>query len=248
MLVLGGTRDAITIAQRLNDGSNCDSILSLAGRTSHPDTGIGEVRIGGFGGAAGLARFLTEHGIVAVVDATHPFAARMSFHAAVACARANVPLVALVREPWVASAGDRWVPASNVNACAALAAALGRRIFLTVGRQELEPFAALDEHWFLIRSIEPPDPPLPRAYELILARGPFAFSEELALMRAHAIDCVVTKNSGGAATQAKLLAARSLGIPVVMVARPARPADVSSVQHIEAAVDWVRERLAPVRA
>jgi len=219
LLILGGTGEAALLARHLADRPNLDIISSLAGRVADPVLPPGNVRVGGFGGIDGLATYLAEERIDAVVDATHPFAARMSAHAALACGRMNLPLLGFVRPAWIPEPTDRWLPVPDMAAAAALCRG---RVFLTVGRQELAPFADRDA-WFLIRSIDPPEGALPAHHELMLKRGPFGLADEIGLLRAHRIDMIVSKNSGGPATYAKIEAARSLGLPVVMVERPARP-------------------------
>jgi len=224
VLVLGGTTDAATLAALLEARAPGRVLSSLAGRTSTPRALPGRTRVGGFGGTAGLAEYLRTEAIVAVVDATHPFAARMSRNAAEACARANVPLLALVRPVWAPRAGDRWSRVPDMAIAAARAAELGTRIFVTVGSRELAAFAALGERCALVRAIEPPREPLPPGATLVLARGPFSEADERVLMLRYRIDVLITKDSGGDATVAKLAAARALGVPVVVVDRPARPA------------------------
>jgi precorrin-6A/cobalt-precorrin-6A reductase len=238
LLILGGTGEAVALARHLAGRPDLAIVSSLAGRVAAPSLPPGTVRIGGFGGVDGLAAYLTAEQIGAVVDATHPFAARMSAHAAEACRRSGVPLLAFVRPAWVPGAGDRWQPVADMAAAAALCRG---RVFLTVGRQELAGFAD-SEAWFLIRSIDPPDGPLPAAHELLLARGPFGLADEIDLLRAHRIDMVVSKNSGGPATYAKLEAARALGLPVVMVERPARPLadEAGSLEEVWAWLDRLR--------
>ncbi len=242
VLILGGTHDALDLATRLHERSHVKPILSLAGRTERPELPPGDVRVGHFGGVDGLVAFLGEREIRAVVDATHPYAAEMSVHAARACRERGVPLVALVRAEWSPVAGDRWFPAPDIDSAVPLACALGRRIFLTVGGRSLAPFAVRGDRWFLIRSIDPPHEPLPARCDVILKRGPFALADELALLHANAIDVVVSKQSGGLATYAKIAAARALGLPVVMIERPPRP-DVPGVASIEAALLWLEDRV-----
>lgn len=232
LLILGGTGEAARLARHLADRPGLHIISSLAGRVAAPVLPPGAVRIGGFGGVDGLVSYLAD--IDAVVDATHPFAARMSANAAEACRRTGVPLLAFVRPPWVPEADDRWLPAADMAAAAALSRG---RVFLTVGRQELAPFASSDA-WFLIRAIDPPDGPLPAHHELMLKRGPFRLADEIALLRDHRIDLIVSKNSGGPATHAKIAAARALGLPVVMVARPARPA-TDQASSLDAVAGWL---------
>ncbi|AWK84863.1 cobalt-precorrin-6A reductase [Azospirillum thermophilum] len=220
-LVLGGTTEATALARLLAGHPAIDALVSLAGRTKNPVLPPLPTRIGGFGGPEGLAAFLAREGIGAVIDATHPFADRMSANAAAACAATGVPLIVLTRAPWRPGPGDRWVPVPDMAAAAAALRGLGEGVFLTIGRQELAPFEAVPDKRYLIRAVDPPEPmpDLPRA-TLILDRGPFTLDGELALLRGHSIDVLVSKNSGGHATDAKLEAARRLGLPVVMVERP----------------------------
>jgi len=232
LLILGGTGEAAMLARHLAERPDLSIISSLAGRVAAPALPTGNVRIGGFGGVHGLVTFLAD--IDAVIDATHPFAAQMSRHAAEACRRVGVPLLAFVRPAWVAEPGDRWLPVADMAAAAALCHG---RVFLTVGRQELTPFAGSDA-WFLIRSIDPPEGPLPANHELLLARGPFTRDDETALLRAHRIDRVVSKNSGGPATYAKIEAARALSLPVVMVERPTRPI-TDHADSLDAVTAWL---------
>ncbi|CAM5513408.1 Precorrin-6A reductase OS=Streptomyces fumanus OX=67302 GN=GCM10018772_38720 PE=4 SV=1 [Streptomyces fumanus] len=214
---------------------------SLAGRVTAPRRPPGEVREGGFGGAAGLAAWLAAHAVDVLVDATHPFAARISFHAARAAASARVPLLALRRPGWVPVEGDHWHEAGSLDRAAELLPALGRRVFLTTGRTGLAAFAGRRDAWFLVRSVEPPDPPHPPHLEVLLDRGPFTLDGERALLRRHRIDVLVTKDSGGAATAPKLTAAREAGLPVIVVRRPPVPDGVPTVPDPAAAVRWVRE-------
>jgi precorrin-6A/cobalt-precorrin-6A reductase len=223
VLILGGTGEARELARRLVAAGvpGLRVVSSLAGRVSRPALPEGEVRVGGFGGAAGLAAWLAEHDVTVVVDATHPFAETMSAHAAAACAEVPAPLLRLGRAPWFAGAGDAWHEVESMDAAAALLPSLGRRAFVTTGRQGLPALAGVDGVRFLIRCVDPPDAPLPGDCEVVLARGPYSAAAELALMREHGIDVLVTKNSGGELTSGKLAAARKLGIPVIMVRRPA---------------------------
>jgi len=238
VLILGGTAEARDLAARLDGTPGLRVVSSLAGRVRDPALPLGEVRIGGFGGPDGLADWLRGQAVTAVVDATHPFARQISDNAAAACAAVGIPLLSLVREPWAPSDGDAWHQVDSVAAAAAAVPGLGKRAFLTTGRQELAPFAALDGVWFLIRCVDPPEGPLPRSRQVILARGPYDADAELALMREHAIDVLVTKNSGGPLTAGKLAAARRLGIPVVMVRRPPLP-DVPRCSATAEAARWV---------
>lgn len=206
---------------------------SLAGRVSSPRLPVGEVRIGGFGGVDGLAQWLRDKDIRAVVDATHPFARRITFNAFEACARVGVPFLVLRRPGFTPQPGWRWVD-SVADAALDLP---GSRVFLTTGRQDLAEFAGCGE-WFLARMVEPPEPPLPQRIEVLLARGPFTVDGELELMRSHRIDVLVTKDSGGAMTSAKLEAAAQLGVPVVIVRRPPLP-PAETVADVDAAVRWL---------
>jgi precorrin-6A/cobalt-precorrin-6A reductase len=237
VLVLGGTSEARALAGELALRPELRVISSLAGRVSNPALPLGEVRMGGFGGADGLAAYAVAEGLEAVVDATHPFAETISAHAVDACARAGLPLLRLARPAWSSREGDDWHDAGSLGEAAAMLPEFGTRVFLTTGRQGLAVFAEVDL-WFLIRCVDPPDPPLPARSDVLLARGPYERDAERALMRGHGIDVLVTKNSGGPLTEGKLDAARDLGIPVVMVSRPAAAA-AESVTTVSDAVRWV---------
>jgi precorrin-6A/cobalt-precorrin-6A reductase len=239
LLLLGGTGEARELAARLAGRPGIDVISSLAGRTAAPAWPAGRTRVGGFGGPGGLAAWLAAERIDVVVDATHPFAAAMTAAAVTATAGRDVPLLVLRRPGWAAGPGDDW---QRVPSLAAAAARLpGQRVLLTVGRTGLDAFAADRGRWFLIRSVQAPEPPLPPRARLIQARGPFAVADEVALMRAHAIDVMVTKDSGGELTAAKLTAARQLQLPVVMVERPPAP-DAASVTTVAAAMSWLAQQ------
>ena len=224
VLVLAGTAEAAELVGRLAGDPAYDVTASLAGHTRAPAPLPCPVRTGGFGGVDGLVAVLRDGGFEALVDATHPFAAVMPHHAAAAAEVAAVPRVRLLRPPWEPQAGDHWVEVDDLAGAAAALGTLGaRRVLLTTGRLELAPFAAVDGAHMVVRTIEPPDPlPLPSA-TAVLDRGPYTVAGEVALLREHAVDAVVTKNSGGSATAAKLTAARTLGLPVVVVRRPPRP-------------------------
>jgi precorrin-6A/cobalt-precorrin-6A reductase len=244
VLILGGTQDAAAIARAFADDPAIHTISSLAGRTRTPRALAGEVRSGGFGGADGLAQYLKDAQIDAVIDATHPFAAAISRHAAEACERAGVPRVQLQRPPWSAQDGDRWIEVDDVDAAARALPQHGRRAFLTIGRQEIPAFASVRDVWFLVRLIDPPAAPIALAsFELISQRGPFDTAAEEALIRAHAIDVMISKNSGGSATYGKIEAARQLSVPVLMIRQPP-PQPGDHVADVEAACAWLRERFA----
>jgi len=246
VLILAGTAEAAELAGRLHADVAYEVTASLAGRTRAPAMLPCPVRTGGFGGTAGLADALRAGGFDALVDATHPFAAVMPHHAAAAAEQVELPRVRLLRPAWEAQAGDRWLEVGDLAAAAATLRDLGaRRVLLTTGRLGLAPFAAVDGAHMVVRSIEAPDPPLPSA-TVLLGRGPYTLDDELALLREHAVDAVVAKNSGGTATAAKLEAARVLGLPVVMVRRPAPPQG-PTVGSVDAAEAWLGAlRTAPV--
>ena len=245
VLILGGTTEGYALAGTLAPLAGLRVVSSLAGRTASPRHPPGELRIGGFGGAAGLAAYLPAERIAAVIDATHPFAARMGWNAAEACRDAGVPLLRLERPAWTQVPGDRWEEVDDWDEAARTLAARARRVLLARGRQELAPFAGLDDIWFLIRSVDAPDPLPPFAQaEVKLARGPFTLDDERDLLRTHGIDTLVCKNSGGTATDAKLAAARLLGVRVVMRRRPVRPA-LPTVATVAAAVAWLLPRTPP---
>jgi precorrin-6A/cobalt-precorrin-6A reductase len=233
VLLLGGTAEARELAERL-DGRGVPVITSLAGRVANPRLPKGQTRIGGFGGPDALARWLSENDIERVIDATHPFAERISASAAQACAQAEIELLRLERPGWTAQPGDDWHWADDLDEAARAVEALGSRVLLTTGRQGLSSFAD-NTAWFLIRCVDPPDPPLPAKHELVLDRGPYTLAGERALIGAHEIDLVVTKDSGGDHTRAKLDAARERGLPVVVVRRPPRP-DVPTVATVDEAL------------
>ncbi|MGW2640646.1 cobalt-precorrin-6A reductase [Streptomyces sp. NPDC001348] len=237
VLILGGTTEARRLAAELTARGGLRVTTSLAGRVTRPGTPEGEVRTGGFGGADGLSDWLREHHVDAVVDATHPFAARITANAARAATSASVPLLVLRRPGWRPVEGDRWHPVPSLGAAAEALPALGRRVFLTTGRLGLKAFAHLDDLHFVARSVEPPEPPVPPGLEVLLARGPFTVADELRLLRGHRIDVLVTKDSGGEATAAKLTAARQLGLPVVVVRRPPLPEGVTALPDMTSVLE-----------
>ncbi|MFJ8134860.1 cobalt-precorrin-6A reductase [Streptomyces sp. NPDC096013] len=233
ILILGGTTEARELAAELAAGRPGTQVTtSLAGRVSRPSVLPGDVRIGGFGGVDGLAAWLREHQVDAVVDATHPFAETITANAARAGAVTGVPVVVLRRPGWQPGPGDHWHPVGSLAEAADALPGLGRRVLLTTGRLGLAAFAPLAQLHFVVRSVEPPGPPMPPDAAVLLARGPFTVADEAELLREHRIDVVVTKDSGGAATAAKLTAAREAGVPVVVVRRPALPDGVSAVPDV----------------
>jgi precorrin-6A/cobalt-precorrin-6A reductase len=239
VLILGGTGEARRLATALVD-EGVDTLSSLAGRVADPRLPVGEVRLGGFGGAAGLTAWLQAHPVRAMVDATHPFAATMTASAAAAADVTGVPLLRLQRPGWSAGPGDDWRWVGSLEEAAAAVAGFGS-VFLSTGRTSLGAFAGLTARC-LVRSVDPPEPPLPSRTTVVLARGPFTVEEELALLGEHGVDVVVTKDSGGPMTAAKLTAARERGVPVVLVRRPPLPPGVPVVATVEEALDWVRSR------
>ncbi|AYL34632.1 cobalt-precorrin-6A reductase [Streptomyces sp. PDY-4] len=237
VLILGGTAEARALAAELSARPGLRVTTSLAGRVSRPGAVAGEVRVGGFGGAEGLVDWLRERGVDAVVDATHPFARAITANAVRATAAAGLPLVVLRRPGWRPGPGDRWHPVASLPEAAELLPRLGHRAFLTTGRLGLAAFASLTDLSFVVRSVEPPEPPLPPHTRVVLARGPFTVAGETALLREHRVDVLVTKDSGGAATAAKLTAARDLGLPVVVVRRPPLPDGVTPAGDVPAVLE-----------
>ncbi len=244
VLVLGGTGEGREIAARLADSVDLEAVTSLAGRVRDPRWPEGEVRVGGFGGAEGLAQWLAENDIRALLDATHPFASRITANAYLAARTCAIPFAICQRPSWEQHPQDRWFPARDLSQAAEVVPALGTRAFLTIGRQGVSAFAGVGGVKFLVRSIDPPTGAMPASHELILARGPFDVESERELMLRHNIDVVVTKSSGGDQTYAKLVAARQLGLPVIVVARPPAPAGVDSFDSPAAAVTWLESTLA----
>lgn len=241
VLVLGGTGEARALAARL-ETAGVAYLSSLAGRVRNPRLPVGEVRIGGFGGVEGLQQYLRGNRIDRVVDATHPFAARISGNAATACAAAGVPLLRLARPGWTGTADWTWV---DDHDAAAVAAAGGTSVFLSTGRQTLDRFLGpLAQHRVLVRVVEPLDLDVPDSWTVLLARGPYTLDGERALLAGHGVDVLVTKDSGGDLTRAKLDAAAELGVRVVVVRRPPSPPGVPTVTTVAEAVAWATEPLA----
>jgi precorrin-6A/cobalt-precorrin-6A reductase len=241
ILILGGTTEARALANALTAEGHA-VITSLAGRTIEPRRPQGEVRVGGFGGAAGLTDYLRSTAIDALIDATHPYAVAISAHAIEAATNAGRPLLRFERAPWQPQKGDRWIVVDTLAAAAKVTPELGRRAFLTIGVKELGSFAGVNSVWFLARLVDRPNEPIAlKNYQLILARGPFDAANERDLLRRHGIDVVIAKNSGGDSTYGKIAAARELGLPVLLLRRPVLPA-ANTVTAMAEAIDWV-ERL-----
>jgi precorrin-6A/cobalt-precorrin-6A reductase len=246
VLLLGGTGEAAVLARLILERFGADVVLttSLAGRTERPMPIPGDVRIGGFGGVAGLTAYLRDRAIDLVLDATHPFADQISAHARLACEAVSVDRLMLVRPMWRRHPLDRWIEVADLAGAAAIVGKFGRRAWLTIGASELGAFTHVTDVRFLVRLIHAPSSPLPlKLHEILIGRGPFSLVEEQHLLQRHAIDVLVCKASGGAATEAKLIAAREASLPVVMVRRPsAEPG--TAVASVEAAIGWLETFLA----
>lgn len=243
ILLLGGTTEAMALARALEGDARFAPTYSVAGRTRAPHLPALPCRSGGFGGVAGLIAYLRVEALELIVDATHPFATGMSANAAAAARATGTPLLVLRRPPWTPQAGDRWHSVPSLEAAAAALGERPRRVFLTTGKTELAPFLNAPQHFYLIRSVEQPERLPPRS-AFLAARGPFSYDDEAALLREHGIEVLVSKNSGGTATAAKLAAARDSGVAVVMVERPPRPPGGEVVPDVAAAL----ERLAAHQA
>jgi precorrin-6A/cobalt-precorrin-6A reductase len=243
ILILGGTGDAAELAMQVRQLPGLEVIHSLAGRTERSRQAIHGTRVGGFGGAAGLADYLRDRHIVGMIDATHPFAAQISWNAAAAATTAKIPRLRLLRPAWERVAGDRWIEVDSLTTAAAMLPGFATRVFLAIGRQEVTTFANLDAIWFLLRMVDLPAPDaiLPRG-QVLLERGPFGQAAERALLQRYGIEAIVSKNSGGAATYGKIAAARDLQLPVVIVQRPPLPIG-ECVADTESALQWIRDRL-----
>jgi precorrin-6A/cobalt-precorrin-6A reductase len=248
VLILGGTAQARLLAKRLAGRPELTVTLSLAGRTASPARQPVPVRIGGFGGASGLADYLAREAFDVLVDATHPYAAAISQNAAAAARRTGMLLITLRRPPWVAVAGDRWTEVSDVHEAVRALGIVPRRVFVTLGRNQLAPFVEAPQHYYLVRSVDPVDPPLALPHvDYITGRGPFGEAEDGALMRAHGIETVIAKNSGGTATYGKIAAARALGIEVILLRRPPAPA-TAAAETIEEVIAWLDHALTSATA
>jgi len=241
ILILGGTGDAVKLAAKLVPVPEIEVISSLAGRTRKPAALVGQVRIGGFGGATGLANYLQQNSIDILIDATHPCAGQITCNGAIASQLAKIPHLMLVRPQWQKVRGDNWIEVESVEAAAQAIPESVKRVFITSGRQQLEPFLLRSHIWYLMRSIDPPDIELPNS-KVLLDRGPFNLEQERKLLQDYQIEAIISKNSGGSATYAKIIAARELDIPVVMVKRPAIP-EGEKVNDIEEAIAWLLSQL-----
>ena len=243
ILILGGTTEARRLGERLAKRGDLDVTLSLAGRTAAPVPHAVPLRIGGFGGTAGLADYLATEHIDALIDATHPYASVISASARAAARQTAVPFVVLHRPPWTALPGDRWTEVTDIEAAVRVIGLTQRSVFVALGRNDLEPFAAAPQHRYLFRSVDPVDPPLKLPHATyVTARGPFSEADDSTLMTAHRIEVVIAKNSGGDAAYGKIAAARALGIGVILLHRP--PAtEGPTVETVEDAVAWLDHTL-----
>lgn len=238
LLVLGGTGEAAALGEALA-AAGYTATISLAGRVAKPAPQPLPFRIGGFGGIPGMVAYLRRRRITHVIDATHPFAARISVNAVAACAEARVPLLALTRPPWRARPGDRWETVPDIPAAAAALGGVRRRVMLAIGRMRLAKFSANPQHFYLLRTIGRPvvAPPFPD-HHVVVARGPFSTEGDRSLMEMHGIELVVSKNSGGGGAYAKIAAARTLGLPVLLIDRPPLPPR-RNVFRVDDAMDWI---------
>jgi precorrin-6A/cobalt-precorrin-6A reductase len=247
LLILGGTGEARALSRAVADAMpDLPMTTSLAGRTRDPLLPAGAVRFGGFGGADGLVHYIGENAVTVLVNATHPFAAEMGAHALEAHRRTGIPLLRLLRPAWQKRPGDFWIHVADVPAAAEICRWLGKRIFLSLGAKDLAAFAGVAHPHFLVRLVDAPESIPLRRFDLVTARGPFTLAGERALIEEQGIDLIVTKNSGGDATYAKIEVARELGIPVVMVRRPeiARDPGSPAIETAAAARDWIAAQTA----
>lgn len=238
LLILGGTTEARRLCKAVAQ-AGLSGTVSLAGRVERPAPQDLPLRVGGFGGAEGLASYLRKTGITHVVDATHPFAAQMSSNAIAACGLTGVPLIALTRAQWQAEPEDRWTHVPDIAGAVAELAGLPQRVMLAVGRMHLQEFAVNPQHFYLLRLVDPPDGALdfPDA-EAVVDRGPFTLNDDRALLEKYRIGLVVSKNAGGSGAWAKILAARELGLPVIMIDRPAIP-DRPEAHSVRDVLRWL---------
>lgn len=243
LLILGGTGEAAALARDAGErfAAGLEIVSSLAGRTNDPRPLPGRVRTGGFGGAEGLARWLRGEGIDMVVDATHPYAVRISVNARVACAASGVARIMLWRPPWTAQPGDNWIPAADAAAAAALLPGVGKRAFLALGSGQLRYFADVKGLWLMSRLAEAPGT-APPGVTVVVGRGPFDAGDELRLLEEQSIDVVVSRNSGGDATVGKITAARRRAIPVIMLERPA-PEPGEHYSDLQEVLRWIERKL-----
>ncbi|UPJ40285.1 cobalt-precorrin-6A reductase [Bradyrhizobium sp. 40] len=239
-LILGGTADASLLAAEIAR-AGIDAVYSYGGRTRAPAGQPLPTRIGGFGGVGGLADYIRREEITHVIDSTHPFAAEMSRNAVAACAETGTPLIALERAPWTKAPGDNWIEIPDVNAAVAALPEAAANVFLAIGRQHIAPFATRPQHAYTLRFIDPPDAPLPFAADVIVSRGPFTLEGELEMMRKRSITRIVARNSGGDGARAKIDAARVLGLPVIMIARPQLPERLR-VESVAEIMQWLGHR------
>jgi precorrin-6A/cobalt-precorrin-6A reductase len=239
-LILGGTADASLLAAEVAR-ARIDAVYSYGGRTRAPADQPLPTRIGGFGGVSGLADYIRRERITHVIDATHPFAAEMSRHAVQACAQTGTPLIALERAPWTKAPGDNWIEVADVTAAVAALPETPAKMFLAIGRQHIAPFASKPQHTYTLRFVDPPEAPLPFAADVIVSRGPFTFDGELEMMRTRGIAWIVARNSGGDGARAKIDAARMLGLPVIMIARPKLPERLR-VESVAEIMQWLGHR------
>ncbi|WP_407113107.1 cobalt-precorrin-6A reductase [Bradyrhizobium sp. LMG 9283] len=240
-LILGGTSDASVLAAAIARAS-IDAVYSYGGRTRAPADQPLPTRIGGFGGASGLADYIRREGITHVIDATHPFAAEMSRNAVEACTETGTPLIALERAPWIKASADNWIEVVNVDAAVAALPDAPANVFLAIGRQHIAPFAAKSQHSYTLRFVDPPEAPLPFAADVIVSRGPFTLDGELEMLRTRGIAWIVARNSGGDGARAKIDAARLLGLPVIMISRPELPVRLR-VESVGEVVQWLGHRI-----
>lgn len=237
-LILGGTADANVLAAAMAR-AEVDAVYSYGGRTRVPADQPLPTRIGGFGGASGLAEYIRREGITHVIDATHPFAAQMSRNAAEACAQTGTPLIALERAPWTRAPDDNWIEVADVNAAVAALPERPTKVFLAIGRQHIAPFAMRPQHAYTLRFVDPPEAPVPFAADVIVSRGPFRLDGELEMLRTRGTAWIVARNSGGVGARAKIDAARMLGLPVIMISRPKLPERLR-VENVADIMQWLR--------
>jgi precorrin-6A/cobalt-precorrin-6A reductase len=241
VLILGGTSEANLLAAEAAV-AGLDAIYSYAGRTQVPVNQPLPTRIGGFGGAAGLADVIRQQKFTHVVDATHPFATEISRNVLAACAATATPLVALERKPWIKTVDDRWIDVDDIAAAVAELPQARTNAFLAIGRQHIAPFAAKPQHAYTLRFIDAAEGPLPLPdADLIVSRGPFTLAGELEMMRSRRIEWIVARNSGGEGARAKIDAARELGLPVIMIQRPRLP-DRLRVESVAEVMQWLSHR------